>query len=51
MSAKSIPDSAVIDDAGTVARRITAGTFGGGLLVAITIFTAIILNSAVEARI
>ena len=42
MSAKSIPDSAVIDDAGAVARRITAGTLGGGLLVAITIFTAII---------
>lgn len=42
MSAKAITMSADPDAAGTVGRRITAGTVGGGLLVVTTIVTAII---------
>lgn len=42
MSARSIPVRADLDAGGSVSRRITAGTVGGGLLVATTIVTAII---------
>lgn len=42
MSAKGIPLRVDPNVAGTVVRRVTAGMFGGGILVATTIVTAIV---------